>query len=128
MKQATKRRFTIPPQIACVSALPGETGNTTIAFFTRYVTTGNTASAKCGSASLEFNQSLLDFFSVFDSQLIFTLLYDALNLVINAFRGVVQEKGSREHCSTWTVLYAQSTSARSSGFPLSQGNAEAPDR
>jgi len=33
---------------------------------------------------------------------------------------MVQEKGSREHCSSWTVLHAQNTSALSSGFPLSQ--------
>jgi len=33
----------------------------------------------------EFNQSLLDFFNLFDSQLILTLLYDSLNLIINAF-------------------------------------------
>jgi len=32
----------------------------------------------------EFNQSLLDFFSLFDSRLTFKLLYDSLNLVINA--------------------------------------------
>jgi len=59
------------------------------------------------------------------------LLYDSLNLVINVFslgllRGMVQEKGSREHCSSWIVA-AQSTCALSSGFPLSQGNAEALD-
>jgi len=45
----------------------------------------------------EFNQSLLDFFSLFDSRLILTLLYDSLSLVINAFssgllEGMVQEK------------------------------------
>jgi len=55
------------------------------------------------------------------------------NLVTNAFSlgllwGVVQEKGSRERCSSWTVLHAQRTSARFSVFPLSQGNAEALDR
>jgi len=33
----------------------------------------------------EFNQLLLDFFNLFDSRLIFALLYDSLNLVINAF-------------------------------------------
>ena len=32
----------------------------------------------------EFNQ-LLDFFSLVDSRLILTLLYDSLNLVMNAF-------------------------------------------
>jgi len=37
--------------------------------------------------------------------------------------GMVQEKGSRQRCSSWTVLHAQYTSALSSGFPISQGNA-----
>jgi len=32
-----------------------------------------------------FNQSLLDFFNLFGSRLILTLLYESLNLVINAF-------------------------------------------
>jgi len=31
----------------------------------------------------EINQSLLDFFNLVDSQLILTLLYDFLNLLIN---------------------------------------------
>ena len=39
----------------------------------------------CISALTEFSQSLLDFFSIFDSRLILMLLYDSLNLVINAF-------------------------------------------
>ena len=42
--------------------------------------------------------------------------------------GVVQEKGSRTHCSNCTVLNAQCTSTLSSGRPISQGNAEALDR
>jgi len=66
---------------------------------------------RCISALPEFNQLLFDFFSLFDSRLILTLLYDSLNLVINAFSsgllgGMVQEKGSRERCGSWTVLYA----------------------
>jgi len=40
----------------------------------------------CISALSEFNQSLLDFFNLFDSWLILTLLYDSLNHVIDAFR------------------------------------------
>jgi len=44
------------------------------------------------------------------------------------FWGMVQERGSWESCSSWTALHAQSTSVLSSGFPLSQGNAEALDR
>jgi len=61
-----------------------QNGNTKITFFTR-----------CISALPEFNQSLLDFFSLFDSRLILTLLYDSLNLVINAFWG----RGSRKRKS-----------------------------
>jgi len=38
---------------------------------------------------------------------------------------MVQGKESRECCSSWTALHAQSTSALSSGFPLLQGNADA---
>jgi len=37
-------------------------------------------------------------------------------------RGMIQEKGSRERCSNWILLHAQSTIALFSGFPLSQGN------
>jgi len=65
-------------------------GNTKIAFFD-------------SNAVLlpEFSQLLFDFFNLFDSQLIFTLLYDPVNLVINAFSlgllgDSVQEKGSQE--------------------------------
>jgi len=46
---------------------------------------------------------------------------------LGAVGGMVQEKGSRECCSSWTVLHTQCTSALSSGFPLLQGNAEALD-
>jgi len=66
---------------------------------------------RCISALPEFNQLLLDFFSIFDLRLILTLLYDSLNLVTVTFSlgllgGMVQEKGSRERCSSWTVLHA----------------------
>jgi len=50
-----------PPQLTCVCALAGKMGNTKIAFFTQMP---------------EFNQSRLDFFNLFDSRLILTLLYD----------------------------------------------------
>jgi len=74
IKEGIKRRFTMPAQITCASALPAKMGNTKIAFLTR-----------CISALSEFNQLLLDFFSLFDSRLILTLLYDSLSIVINAF-------------------------------------------
>jgi len=49
----------------------------------------------------EFNQLLLYFFNLFDSRLTLTLLYDSLNLVINAFSSgllgsMIQEKGSQQ--------------------------------
>ena len=40
---------------------------------------------------------------------------------------MVREKGSWQRCSSWTALNAVTT-ALSSGFPLSQGNADALDR
>jgi len=42
--------------------------------------------------------------------------------------GMVQEKGSRERCKSWTVLHAQCSTALSFGLPISQGNAEALER
>ena len=73
------------------------------------------------------------FFSVFlthNSYLAAVWLPESCNqcILLEAFGGMVQEKGSWERCSSWTVLHAQSTSALSSGFPLSQGNAEALER
>ena len=66
----------MPPQITCASALPGKTGKHENRIF----------SLKCCISALpEFNQSLLDLFSLFDSRLILTLMYDSLNLVVNAF-------------------------------------------
>ena len=54
-------------------------------YLVKWRNTKITFSLKCCISALpEFNQ-LLDFFSVFDSQLTLTLLYDSLSLVINAF-------------------------------------------
>ena len=97
----------MPPQVTCASALRDKMGKHENCIF--------------HTALPEFNQSLLDFFNVFDSRLILMLLYDSLNLAINAFisgllGGVVQEKGSREHCSSWTVLNAQCTVCCLVGF------------
>jgi len=79
----------MPHQITYASALPAKTENAKIAFFL----------ICCIRALPEFNQ-LLDFFNLFDSGLILTLLYDSPSLVINAFScgtvgGMVQQKGSR---------------------------------
>jgi len=83
----------------------------------------------CISAMPEFNH-LFDFFNLFDSRLILTMLqYDSISHVINAFSPQgCWGHGSRERKSTALQLHAQCTSALSSGFPISQGNAEALER
>ena len=108
----------MPPEVTCASALPGKTRIHKNCVFL--------------SALPEFNH-LFDFLNLFVSILTLTMLYDSLNHVINAFSsqgcwGMVQQKGSGEHCRSWTVLHAQCSSALSSGFPISQGNAETLDR
>jgi len=64
----------MPHQLTCVSALPGKTEKRENCIFTQY----------CISALIEFNQ-LFDFFNLFDSRLMLTLLYDSLSLVISVF-------------------------------------------
>jgi len=78
----------------------------------------------------EFNQLLLDFFDLFDSKLIFMLLYNSLNLVINALSSGLLGAwfGRKEVEIAEAVGLCYTHSALSSGFPLSQGNAEALDR
>jgi len=49
----------------------------------------------CIGAMPEFNQSLLDFFNLFDSRLILILLYDFLNLVMQC----IQLGAFVGHCS-----------------------------
>jgi len=63
-------------QLTYASALPGKTEKCENHIF----------SLKCCISALpEFNQLLLGGLSLFDSRLLITLLYDSLNLVINAF-------------------------------------------
>ena len=85
----------------------------------------------CISALPELNQ-MLDFFSLFDSRLILTLLYDSLSLVLNAFSsgllGARVRINEVESTAEVGLLHAQCTSALSCGFPISQRNAEALDR
>ena len=57
----------------------------------------------------EFNQ-LLDFFNLFDSRFVFTLLHDSVNLVINAFISEMLGAWFRINdvervCRSWTVLH-----------------------
>jgi len=76
----------MPPQITYASAILVKRRNTKIAF-----------SLKCCISALpEFNQ-LFDFFNLFDSRLILTLLYDSLSHIINAFSPQIQiaEMGDR---------------------------------
>jgi len=70
----------------------------------------------------------------FDLRLILAMLYMTPQIMISmgsarrAVGGMVQEKGSRDRCRSWTMLHAQCTCALSSGFPISQGNAETLER
>jgi len=64
----------MPHQLTYASALPGKTKKCENCIFPQC----------CISALPEFNE-LLDFFSLFDSQLILMLLYGSLSLVMNAF-------------------------------------------
>jgi len=89
-------------------------------------------SLKCFVSALpEFNQ-LFDFFNIFDSQLILTLLYDSLSFVISAFSYNdcwvhVKEVDSAAAVGLCCTRNAP-LSALSSVFSISQGNAEALDR
>ena len=93
---------------------------------------GNAFSLTCCIIALPEINQLLDFFNVFDSRIIVMLLYVSLSLVVNAFSySDCWGHGSGERKSI--VLQqldcvAQCTSALSSGFPISQGNAEALER
>jgi len=89
-----------PVQTIRASALPGKTEKHKNCF----------VSLKCSIKALPEINQLLDFFSLFDSRLILTLLHDSLNLVINAFTsgllwGMVQDKRSRERFRSWTVAH-----------------------
>jgi len=107
----------MPPQITCASALPGKKWNTKIAFFTR-------ALVHCQNVT---NCCLIS--STFLTHAAVWLPKSCNQCVqLGAVGGMVQEKGSREYCSSWTVLHAQSNSALSSGYPLLQSNDEALDR
>jgi len=95
-----------------------KTGNTKIAFFTC-----------CISALPEFNQSLPDFFSLFASQLILTLLHESLNLVIIVFSlGLLgawfKRKEFESSAAVGLFCMHKAPVLLVSGFPLSQGNAD----
>ena len=53
----------------------------------------------CISALPEFNQSLLNVFNLFDSRLTIMLLFDSLNLAVNAFSSGCWGHGLRERKS-----------------------------
>ena len=75
----------MPPQITCASTLPGKTLKHKNCVF--------------NSALPELSQLLLDFFHLFDSPLMLTLLYDSINLVIKGFSSGLLGHGSGERKS-----------------------------
>jgi len=113
----------MPPQVTCASALSGKTGNRQNCIF---------SFKWCISALPEFNQSLLDFISLFDSRLTLTLLYDSINIVINAFNsgllGAWFRKKEVESNPAVGLCCTYNAPVRCLLFLLSQCNAEALDR
>jgi len=69
--------FTMPPQITCASGLPGKTRKRENAVFPQMLYI---------SALRQLNQ-LLDFFNLFDSRLILTLLYDSIRIQLQRLLG-----------------------------------------
>ena len=114
----------MPHQITCASALPGKTEKRKSCIFP-----SNAVLVHCPNST-----SCLISLTFFDSRLIPMLLYDFLSLVINAFshrdcwgHGSGERK-LRALQQLDCVADIQCTSELSSGFSISQGNAEALDR
>jgi len=114
----------MPPQITCASALPCKMKKDENCIFTQML-------CQC----IAWIQPTAWFLHFFDSRLILTTLYDSLSHVINAFspqgcwgHGSGERKSRALQQLSWTVLLAHCTSALSSGFPISHGNAEALER
>ena len=122
IKYTIKRCFTMPPQITSASALPGKNGKRKNCIFQWLYK----CIARIQPVAAWF---LLSFWLTTHTHTAVWLPKSCSQCIqLGPFGGMVQEKGSRERCSSWTVLHAQCTSALSSGFPISQGNAEALDR
>jgi len=136
----------MPSQIICASALPGKTGKHENCIFTQML---YQCIARIQPVTARFLQSFLLMTHTHDAVWLpesynqcvplgavgrngsgvswsLTSLFST-NMAISETK-MVQEKGSQECGSSWTVLHAQYTSVLSSGFPLSQGNTEALDK
>jgi len=111
-KVSSQKTLYCVTSITCASALPGKMGNTKISF--------------CHSNALLIS-SIFWLTTHTDAAV---WLPESCNqcVQLGAVGAMVQEKGSPECCSSWTVLHAQCTSALSSGFPDLQGSAETLDR
>jgi len=119
---SNQRHITMPLQITCASALPGKMEKQENHIFTKML-------YQC----IAWIQSVVWFLQSFWLTI---HTHDAVWLPKSCNQciqpqgcwGRDQEKGSWQRCSSWTVLHTQCTSALSSGFPISQGNAEALER
>jgi len=119
-KVSNQKPFTMPPQITCFCTTWQNRETRKLHFSLKC----------CISALSEFNQ-LLDFFNLFDSRLILTLLYDSLSLVINVFSPGLLEAWFRinEVESAAAVgLCCMHNAPVHCLFPISQHNAEALDK
>jgi len=112
----------MPPQITCASALPDKTGKHKNCIFHSY--------AVLVHCRIQPAAWFLQFFWLTTPIHVAVRLRKSCNqcVQLGPVGGMVQEKGTWERCSSWTLLLAQCTSALLLGFPVSQGNAKALDR
>ena len=106
----------MPSQITCASALPDE-----MDFHSNAVLVHCLNSTSCLTSSIFLTHDSYAAVWLFKS----CNQWVQLGAVVG---GTVPEKWRRKRSSSWTVLHAQCTSALSSGFPVSQGYAEALER
>ena len=99
-KQANKRYFIFAPHLTNASALPGKTRKHENRIYSLNC---------CINALPDFNQSLLDFCNLDDSQIMVIILHNFLNVASNEVQlrvvgFIAQEKGSRKFRSTAAEL------------------------
>jgi len=101
IKQAVKRHFTMPPQVTCASALPGKMGKHKNCFFTQML-------YQCIARIHPVAAWFLQFYWLVSHTHAAVWLPKSCNQYVTfslvQLWGMVQEKGSRERCSSWTVF------------------------
>jgi len=114
--------FIFPPHPTSASALPGKTGKHVNCIFHP-----NAVLVHCLNSTSCLISSFI-WLTTHTHAAVWPPKSCSQRVQLGAVGGMVHDKWSRECCRSWTVLHAQCTSVLSSGFPISQDNAEALDR